>query len=175
MFSHLPGARSPLYRCFVLFQWPKLSASLILIGSAALAHLAPPARSLPPKACARAVAPEPVTPEPAIQARPVATPVAVPLSEALRPETDRLLAKAREHMLAGENGAARDLLERCVALDAQHAGCHRALGALYASTGRPRGALAHYRRYVELAPDASDARAIRAIVERAERLMRAKF
>lgn len=47
---------------------------------------------------------------------------------------------------------AKMYLERASAIDAKHAGCHRALGMVHEASGNKTEAIAHYERAIKLAP-----------------------
>ncbi len=64
---------------------------------------------------------------------------------------------------------ARTLLLACIELNPWSAGCHRSLGVMFARIDDTKKALEHYRRYVELAPDAPDAARVRRMIADSER------
>ena len=70
-----------------------------------------------------------------------------------------LLKAAHEHLVRKDIDGALRLLRLCVRIDGLPA-CHRDLGSLLALIGDP-AAEQHFRRYVELAPNAPDVQSIR--------------
>ncbi len=76
--------------------------------------------------------------------------------------------EAETSLAAGRVDRARTLLLACLELNPISAGCHRSLGVLYARIDDTKQALAHYRRYIELAPDAPDAARVRRMIADSE-------
>lgn len=74
--------------------------------------------------------------------------------------------RGRKALLAGDLAGAERILKLCLRT-AEYPDCHRCLGILYASRDEPRRAVRHYRRYVELKPDAADAQRVREIISQA--------
>ena len=70
---------------------------------------------------------------------------------------------------AHDDAAAATELETAIQLSPREPAAHRALANSYEKLGRAADAIREFRRYLELAPDAADANAIR---ERAQRLSR---
>lgn len=147
-------------------RYPQLVTFALLAGSAVLTAVRPSVDARAPAECPHAAAvaeefgraaPEPVAP--------------APLEAETESEAERLFRQANAHLLRGETVLAHVKLERCVDVDPEFALCHRSLGTLYAGWGKPKAAYTHLKRYVELAPDAPDARAIRGIVERLGRML----
>jgi hypothetical protein len=77
-------------------------------------------------------------------------------------------AKGKKFLIVGKVAAAEEALTRCVALDPDHADCHRLLGVLYAQKDETSRSIRHYKRYVELRPDAPDAARVNRMVRDAE-------
>lgn len=82
----------------------------------------------------------------------------VPDARALA-DAQGMLERGREHQKDRHLDEAERLYALCVEL-AELPDCHRELGTLLSLYGDPQGR-AHLRRYLELAPDASDAAAVR--------------
>lgn len=78
----------------------------------------------------------------------------------------REAAAADAAIAEGRLEAARNQLQACLRV-AELPRCHRSLGLLEARLDHREAALRHYRRYLELAPDAPDANEVRAIVQAA--------
>lgn len=101
---------------------------------------------------------------------PAATDAGVATADPPKPPEDEALARAEaayregnEAMLASNNQVAKQRLEECVDL-ADLPECHRSLGVLAAQQDRVEESLAHYTRFLELAPDARDADRIRKMI-----------
>jgi regulator of sirC expression with transglutaminase-like and TPR domain len=69
----------------------------------------------------------------------------------------------------GNVDRAKTLLLACIELNPASALCHRSLGVLYARADNSKLALEHYRRYVQLAPDAPDADRVRRMIADSEK------
>lgn len=82
--------------------------------------------------------------------------------------TDTLAADGFRAMSNGDYTTAERILKRCLAVDASSAQCHRTLGVLYAYIDDPQRSLYHYKRYVELQPNAPDAAKVRDMIRSAE-------
>ena len=72
----------------------------------------------------------------------------------------------RRALLEGDLQKAERYLKLCLRT-ADYPYCHRQLGILYASKDDTRRAIRHYKRYIELKPDAKDADQVRAHIEAA--------
>ena len=70
----------------------------------------------------------------------------------------------------GQLGAAAMAFEAALRLDPQLAEAHRSLGIVYARQQQRRRALWHYRRYLEMLPQAADAAAVQQLLRQAEAL-----
>lgn len=89
-----------------------------------------------------------------------------------RPAPDRAQAKimleaGKQALIKGRLESARTSLEKCLKADPYLADCHRNLGVLFAKSDDVERALRHYRRYVELAPQAKDANRVRQMIQSA--------
>lgn len=126
---------------------------------------APPAPAPKPRVlaerAARDVAPEP--PRPARMRRRI-RPRQDPTEAAVSDAADA----GRRFLLQGRLGDSQQALEECVRLDPDNAACHRYLGVLFAKQDDTVAAVRHYRRYIELAPTASDADRVRAMLKDVE-------
>lgn len=78
-------------------------------------------------------------------------------------------SEGQQAMVNGKVARAETLLLACVELDPSAANCHRSLGVLYAKKEETKKAIAHYKRYVALAPESSDAERVRRMIQDAER------
>jgi tRNA A-37 threonylcarbamoyl transferase component Bud32 len=83
-----------------------------------------------------------------------------------RPAPRRCCARAEAHMLVGEVERGCELGERAAAAMPTLPAAQRFLGQCYIRLGDSTRAHPHYRRYLELAPDAPDREFVRAILER---------
>ncbi|MEL6184693.1 MAG: FHA domain-containing protein [Myxococcota bacterium] len=79
-----------------------------------------------------------------------------------------LAERASNLIVAGNFEEATRLLRRCLGANSDFAPCHRQMGILRANQDDRDRALFHYRRYVELAPDAEDADRFRQFIRDAE-------
>ncbi|MEM7678807.1 MAG: tetratricopeptide repeat protein, partial [Myxococcota bacterium] len=135
----------------------------------------PPPSAPPPAA--------PPTPEPPITepARPkAASPEAIAARRRRRAEAvarqaqrrlqqvRRLVEQGKRLVIEGKFEEAEDTLKACLRMDPQQPACHRNLGVLYAKQDRTTSAIRHYRRYIELRPDAGDAPRVREILKKFE-------
>ena len=72
--------------------------------------------------------------------------------------------RARKALAAGRNSSARKSFRRCIKADGAYAECHRGLGLAYRRLKQLDRAQEHYRRYLELRPNAKDADKIRRLL-----------
>jgi hypothetical protein len=77
--------------------------------------------------------------------------------------------EGRKRLLAGDLGAAERYLKLCLQTVETYAACHRQLGVLYASKEDTRAAIQHYKRYIELDPNAIDAERVKQLIQDATR------
>lgn len=82
----------------------------------------------------------------------------------------RQRAKARydsafAHLMFNRTQQAISELDACLRIDERFADCHRLLGSTWAEQRDSARAVKHYRRYLQLAPNARDASQIRAWIE----------
>ncbi len=84
-----------------------------------------------------------------------------------RSRAEELYQRGKSALLRGHHNEAEDALLACVAIGGLP-DCHRNLGVLYARQDDTPQAVHHYRRYIELAPDARDADRVRAMLRIAE-------
>jgi pSer/pThr/pTyr-binding forkhead associated (FHA) protein len=77
--------------------------------------------------------------------------------------------EGRKALLAGDLGKAERFLKLCLNAVETYAPCHRQLGVLYASKEDTRAAIQHYKRYIELDPNAVDAERVRQLIQDATR------
>jgi pSer/pThr/pTyr-binding forkhead associated (FHA) protein len=147
-----------------------------------------PEKVTPPKAIEalvpKAEPPEPKATEPAAAPKPAPTPRAKPASvqkrrKKLRAKKKRRradksaadLAKAQTYykrgneLLAFDRKNAEHWLKLCIKT-AAFADCHRSLGILFAESS-PEKAIFHYRKYVQLKPNADDAETVRKFIRQA--------
>ena len=82
----------------------------------------------------------------------------------------RAYRRARRALASGRNKAARTGFRRCLKYDSDYAECHRGLATAYRRLKQGDRAETHYRRYLELRPNASDADRIRRILDESPRL-----
>jgi cytochrome c-type biogenesis protein CcmH/NrfG len=82
-----------------------------------------------------------------------------------RPEPAASLQRAEDLLARGQGTDACALGETIAAANPAQAAVHGFLGRCYMRIGQQAKARASYRRYLDLAPDAQDARFVRAIVE----------
>lgn len=75
-----------------------------------------------------------------------------------------LLKQGTQELLSGKTEKARDSLDGCIRIDPRAAECHRQLGQLYRRIEARDQAQEHFRRYLELAPEAPDASLVRRIL-----------
>lgn len=74
-----------------------------------------------------------------------------------------LYREGNQHLAKGKVDAAKAKLLECVEL-ADLPECHRSLGVIFAREDRTPESIRHYQRYVDLAPDASDAERVKALI-----------
>ncbi len=74
-----------------------------------------------------------------------------------------LYREGNQQLAKGEVDAAKSKLLECVEL-ADLPECHRSLGVIFAREDRTTESIRHYQRYVDLAPDASDAERVKALI-----------
>jgi hypothetical protein len=119
------------------------------------------AERIAPTDRARRAAPRPSTLGPPAQApvQSAETPAAAPL------DTAALLVRAEELLVAGEGAAACALGEQAARQAPDTASVHRFLGTCHMRVQDPKSARRHYRRYLELAPEAPDRLFVRAMIE----------
>jgi Tfp pilus assembly protein PilF len=79
-------------------------------------------------------------------------------------EATALIERADELLVAGDGQAACALGEQAAARAPNVPAVHRWLGKCYMRLSNPATARRHYRRYLELAPEAPDRVFVRAIV-----------
>ena len=87
-----------------------------------------------------------------------------------RGPTRRQRAKVRydsafAHLMFNRTQQAISELDACLRIDERFADCHRLLGSTWAEQRDSARAVKHYRRYLQLAPNARDASQIRAWIE----------
>jgi regulator of sirC expression with transglutaminase-like and TPR domain len=84
------------------------------------------------------------------------------------PETLTLRARVERQLAQGKPGieSAAALLERAIVADPAFAPAHRDLGFALADLGETQKARAELERYLELEPDAKDAREVRSKLRR---------
>jgi tetratricopeptide (TPR) repeat protein len=85
-----------------------------------------------------------------------------------RPRIRRLVERGREALTLGDLDQAQRFLESCARRAPRFAACQRMLGVLYGHKQDHARSIRHYQRYLELAPDAQDARNIRNIIRNFE-------
>ena len=83
-------------------------------------------------------------------------------------EAEQAFKKGTEALMFGKQTDAERFLKACLEADPGFARCHRQLGVLYAQIDDTKRSVKHYRRYVELQPDADDAPRVRAMIEAVE-------
>jgi regulator of sirC expression with transglutaminase-like and TPR domain len=110
--------------------------------------------------------PIPDPPPRALMPKPAGT---APISKELESLARSIGQEGERALLAGGRDRARTLLEACVELNPAAAACHRSLGVLFAQIDDTKRAIAHYKRYVALAPDSADAARVQKIIVDAER------
>lgn len=81
---------------------------------------------------------------------------------------DQLSLDGSRALMQGDLTTAERLLKRCLRVDPSQASCHRTLGVLYAQKDDPQRSIAHYRKYVQLQPNAADAKRVREMIRTAE-------
>jgi serine/threonine-protein kinase len=84
------------------------------------------------------------------------------------PKVEDYAELGKRALLDGDLEKAKTLFTSCVERNADDAICHRNLGVVYSQLKDDSMSLAHYRRYLELAPTAPDADRVRALIEQAE-------
>lgn len=84
------------------------------------------------------------------------------------PTAQSLLQAGSRLLLAGRVERARSTLTECIEQHPDSADCHRVLATLYQQTRATSQARLHFRRYLELRPDAPDATTIRRMIDTAE-------
>lgn len=87
---------------------------------------------------------------------------------------DRLSRDGTGALMQGDLTTAEKLLKKCLRVDPTQASCHRALGVLYAQKDDPQRSISHYRKYVELQPNAVDAKRVREMIRTAEQAVGAE-
>lgn len=92
-----------------------------------------------------------------------------PLDPKIKTLAQQIGTEGESAIAAGRLERARTLLFACIELNPWSAGCHRSLGVLFARLDEAKKAIEHYRRYVELAPDAPDAPRVRRMIADSER------
>jgi pSer/pThr/pTyr-binding forkhead associated (FHA) protein len=83
-------------------------------------------------------------------------------------KADQAFERGKTALLMGKLSDAEAELLSCLKLDPKYADCHRNLGVLYAKQDDTPRAVKHYRRYIELAPNAKDADRVRAMLKDVE-------
>src|SRR6185503_4616215 len=96
----------------------------------------------------------PVTPAPTV-AEPVPAEPPKPAVSA-----GSLVSRGTDLAIHGKLQPAREAFEAAIATEPTNAAAHRGLGIVYQRTGAAAQAIAAYRRYLELRPDAQDAAVI---------------
>lgn len=76
-----------------------------------------------------------------------------------------LYKEARKAKLEGDSKKAKSLLHQCISLSPGHADAYKQLGIICAAEGDNKNAVKHYKKYIELKPDAVDASTIRNVIE----------
>jgi hypothetical protein len=100
--------------------------------------------------------------------------VEAPKATAATPAVDKrqrareLHAQASAALRSGNQKKALKRLKAAVALDPLYAPLHRDIGKLYVRRRRLKKGVAHYKRYLALSPNASDAKTYRAIIRQLE-------
>ncbi len=81
------------------------------------------------------------------------------------------LERGHSHVLKGKEGAqdAIKAYKEAIALDSELAGAERGLGVAYVALDEKAEALAHYKNYLKLAPEAKDAKEVRKIIQQYEK------
>lgn len=79
-----------------------------------------------------------------------------------------LVERGKRLLINGDFAEAEKTLRECLRLEPNQPDCHRNLGVLYAQQDQTASAIRHYRRYVELRPDAGDADRVREILRKFE-------
>lgn len=133
-----------------------------------VAEVEPPPPEEPEETEEEVVEPPPSEPQPvAAVKRPVKRPRrrTVRRSEA---QAQKLFNKGRKALLAGRLSAAKESLLECVQKSPSFADCHRLLGVLFAQLDDTRNSVKHYRRYVQLKPNAPDAPRVRRMIRDVE-------
>ena len=80
----------------------------------------------------------------------------------------QLVERGKRLVINGDFARAEKDLRDCLRLDPNQPDCHRNLGVLYAQQDQTASAIKHYRRYIELRPDAGDASRVREILRKFE-------
>ena len=113
----------------------------------------------------RRVASRPSTPGPPTPARVQTAETPAPAPAPAPKDTAALLEQAEELLVAGEGATACALGEQAARQAPHTASVHRFLGTCYMRVQDPQSARRHYRRYLELAPEAPDRVFVRAMIE----------
>ena len=79
-----------------------------------------------------------------------------------------LVERGKRLVINGDFARAEKTLKECLRLEPNQPDCHRNLGVLYAQQDQTASAIRHYRRYVELRPNAGDAGRVREILKKFE-------
>lgn len=109
------------------------------------------------------VEPRTVTALPRPRARPLPADT-VDLETELDTRARTLAREGRAALAAGQNNTARSDLLTCIEL-ADLPDCHRSIALLYVNLKDTPSARTHYRRYLELEPDAVDAAEVRRLID----------
>ena len=99
---------------------------------------------------------------------PAPPPPAEPPQETVREQARRMHALASKALRSGDHKGALRQLRAAVALDPGYAPLHRELGKLYMRSRDRKKGVAHFRKYVELAPTASDTKVYREIIRQSQ-------
>ncbi len=121
-------------------------------------HLPAPDLPVPPPAVAQVEA-ERVEPEPEPPTRPRGAP-----DRGRKKRVRQLLQQGSRALVGGDLARARTALEQCLDAEPDAADCHRVLGAVHSRAFEPERAREHFRRYLELRPEAPDADTIRRLI-----------
>ncbi|MEL7368480.1 MAG: tetratricopeptide repeat protein, partial [Myxococcota bacterium] len=79
-----------------------------------------------------------------------------------------LVELGKRQLIEGKFESAEATLKQCLKLNPRQPACHRNLGVLFARQDQTTSAIRHYRRYIELQPDANDAPRVREILKKFE-------
>lgn len=88
-----------------------------------------------------------------------------PARRKYRRAAKKQLRRARRALASGKTLTARNGFRRCLKLDPDVPECHRGLAATYRRLKRTERSNFHYRRYLELRPEAEDAPRIRRLLD----------